>query len=259
MPAPLPKGKTPAYKGARFDTDGFCLAPNCNVRLCKITSDGQYKIIRKTCSKCGSAGLCMTDPHTHTHKKTNVHGYKKKAKSPRAVSSDLFGATEVGCASEHKRHMKRIDSRRGFVDGPFKDPPRNARRKPRRRKRRRSDPRSQKETVEGKKQSQSKTVPPAPFTTNLGNKVSFTQFPTADRERKSHVSCAKRPSEDNGGSQNSAEHPKKVSQSRNNIGKQQQQYEVCIGQIHNRLFVRRTSRGDEVVIRYPHGTFDIPV
>ena len=79
---------TPAYAGARFDANGHCLA-HSDVRLCRLTNSGQYKIVRKTCYKCGSAAL-MTDPHTV---KTNVHGYKKKALPSREIPSELLTAS----------------------------------------------------------------------------------------------------------------------------------------------------------------------
>ena len=43
-------------------------------RLCKLTDDGKYKIVRKTCQRCGSAALSTSI----TRVPTNVHGYKKK-------------------------------------------------------------------------------------------------------------------------------------------------------------------------------------
>ena len=41
---------TPAYKGARFNIEGKCIA-HSDVRLCRVTSDGGYKIVRKSCYK----------------------------------------------------------------------------------------------------------------------------------------------------------------------------------------------------------------
>ena len=43
---------TPAYKGARFNIEGRCIA-HSDVRLCRVTSDGGFKIVRKSCFKCG--------------------------------------------------------------------------------------------------------------------------------------------------------------------------------------------------------------
>jgi hypothetical protein len=91
----------PAYKGARFDADGFCLA-HSDVRLCRLTQNGQYKIVRKTCYKCGSAAL-MTDPHAQ---KTNVHGYKKKGVSHREMPSELLTAKGAGGDDGHRQHAK---------------------------------------------------------------------------------------------------------------------------------------------------------
>ena len=42
--------------GARFDINGFCVN-HPKLRMCKLTSDGKYIIVRKTCQRCGSAGL----------------------------------------------------------------------------------------------------------------------------------------------------------------------------------------------------------
>ena len=47
---------TPAYKGARFNIEGKCIA-HSDVRLCRVTSDGGYKIVRKSCYKCGSTSF----------------------------------------------------------------------------------------------------------------------------------------------------------------------------------------------------------
>lgn len=94
---------TPAYKGAKCDANGFCLAHH-DVRLCRLTSNGQYKIVRKTCYKCGSAAL-MTDPNVQ---KRNVHGYRKKAVPHREVPSGLVSAGGGGDGNLH-RHTKRID------------------------------------------------------------------------------------------------------------------------------------------------------
>jgi hypothetical protein len=36
----------PAYPGARFNSSGFCMN-HSNVRLCTVTDEGKYKILRK--------------------------------------------------------------------------------------------------------------------------------------------------------------------------------------------------------------------
>ncbi|KAL9188901.1 hypothetical protein ACHAXT_011391 [Thalassiosira profunda] len=82
----------PAHRGARFDTNGRCLA-HPDVRLCRLTNDGHYKILRKTCFKCGSAGL-MSDHD----KKISPHGYKKAAPH-REVPGALLTA---GHPSDHQ-------------------------------------------------------------------------------------------------------------------------------------------------------------
>ena len=62
---------SPAYKGARFNSRGLCTS-HSDVRLCRIASDGSFHIIRKTCFKCGSAGLAG-----HA-KKTKLHGCSER-------------------------------------------------------------------------------------------------------------------------------------------------------------------------------------
>ena len=79
------KQRAPAYSGARFDINGYCIS-HSDVRLCRVTETGQYKIVCKTCFKCGSIAL-ETDAH---YQKINVHGYKKKNSAPREVPSNLF-------------------------------------------------------------------------------------------------------------------------------------------------------------------------
>lgn len=107
----IDKGTTPAYKGARFDTDGFCLAHD-DVRLCRLTSNGQFKIVRKTCWKCGSAAL-MTNPKPHAHR-NNMHGYRKK-EFCREVPSELFfwsnEKREDGGISKKKLRVKAPESK----------------------------------------------------------------------------------------------------------------------------------------------------
>lgn len=74
------KQSAPAYSGARFDINGFCIT-HSDVRLCRVTETGQYKIVCKTCFKCGSSAL-ETDAHKQ---RTNVHGYERRASAPREV------------------------------------------------------------------------------------------------------------------------------------------------------------------------------
>ena len=43
QPAAAPqKPKRPAYEGAKFDVDGYCLVHR-KVRLCSVADDGRYK------------------------------------------------------------------------------------------------------------------------------------------------------------------------------------------------------------------------
>eukprot|EP00970_Alexandrium_tamarense_P011684 scaffold2561_cov262-Alexandrium_tamarense.AAC.1 len=93
-PSPLDKS-TPAYPSARFDSNGYCIA-HPSIRLCRLTNDGKYKIVCKTCFKCGSAGL-MTDAHEN---KIAVHGYKKKGSKHREIPS-LLTASGGGDGASH--------------------------------------------------------------------------------------------------------------------------------------------------------------
>lgn len=94
---------TPAYSGARFDKNGFCLAHQ-DVRLCSITSNGQYKIVRKICFKCGGAAL-VANP---SNQNMNVHGYQKKTLPHRGRQSDLLTAGD-GSGRDRRRNSKIIE------------------------------------------------------------------------------------------------------------------------------------------------------
>lgn len=72
----------PAHNGARFDPEGFCLTHN-DVRLCRLASDGKYKLVRKICFKCGTNGHVQ---------KTKLHEYRKKSMPHREVSSEFVSA-----------------------------------------------------------------------------------------------------------------------------------------------------------------------
>ena len=93
---------TPAYKGARFDTHGNCLT-HIDVRLCRLTSNGQYKIVRKTCYKCGSAALM--NEAANNNQGGGIHGYKKKSVVHRTIPSELY-------SGHHHRHHDREKSKR---------------------------------------------------------------------------------------------------------------------------------------------------
>lgn len=126
----FPPKSIPAYKGARFDAHGFCLV-HSDVRLCQITSNGQYRIVRKTCFKCGTAAF-MTDAHMQ---KINSHGYKKKSLQQRGIPSKLHAATlYVDKRKQHRSHAHHGNSnRRARTLSPHH--------------RRRDSPRSQKKTL----------------------------------------------------------------------------------------------------------------
>ena len=66
--------RTPAYSGAKFDVGGCCL-DHPSVRLCKPTSNGGYKIVRKTCYLCPSLKT--------TKKKKRPVGFAPSRSQPR--------------------------------------------------------------------------------------------------------------------------------------------------------------------------------
>merc|ERR1712194_701348 len=90
--------RVPAYDSARFDADGFCVA-HSDVRLSKL-SDGKYKIVRKTCFKCGSASLARDVTSRGNRRKTvssrdvpsevvQSRGNRRKTTSCRVVPSEV--------------------------------------------------------------------------------------------------------------------------------------------------------------------------
>ena len=91
------------FTGAKFDANGFCVA-HPDTRLCSITEDGKFKVVRKTCRKCGTAAL-MTDPR---NVKTNVHGYKHKPSKHREIKG-LMTCSESQVAHRRTQSHKEID------------------------------------------------------------------------------------------------------------------------------------------------------
>lgn len=95
----------PAYDGARFDVDGFCTL-HSDVRLCRPSDDGKYKIVRKMCFKCGSATLAR-----HMHSRGNrrmtlssrdvpneaveSRGRRRRTTLSRVVQSEVLAAGDV--------------------------------------------------------------------------------------------------------------------------------------------------------------------
>jgi hypothetical protein len=104
--SPLDKS-TPAYPAARFGIDGLCIS-HPSVRLCHLTTDGKYKIVRKTCPKCGTAGL-MNDEVSG--KVNHPHGYKKKSKvasksreNPNALTAKRSEGRRIERHNSHGTH-----------------------------------------------------------------------------------------------------------------------------------------------------------
>lgn len=79
---------TPAYPGARFNSAGYC-TNHSNVRLCTVTDEGKYKIMRKVCFKCGSSALRSQN----SSRVNTLHGCAKKEVRSRELPKDMLSAT----------------------------------------------------------------------------------------------------------------------------------------------------------------------
>lgn len=79
---------TPAYPGARFNSAGYC-TNHSNVRLCTVTDEGRYKILRKVCFKCGSSALRSQN----LSRVNTLHGCAKKEVRSRELPKDMLSAT----------------------------------------------------------------------------------------------------------------------------------------------------------------------
>ena len=64
--------RSPAYEGAKFDARGFCIYHE-DVRMCRVISNGKFKIVRKICYRCGSSSLARDKKRTK-----KLHAQKKK-------------------------------------------------------------------------------------------------------------------------------------------------------------------------------------
>lgn len=80
--------QTPAYTGALFNSLGFCINHH-NVRLCNVTREGKYKILRKICPKCGTSSLRS---NITRHRVTQLHGSAKKELPLRKMPKDMLTA-----------------------------------------------------------------------------------------------------------------------------------------------------------------------
>ena len=102
----------PAYPGARFNSSGFC-TNHSNVRLCTVTDEGKYKILRKVCFKCGSTSL----RNNTTRRVITLHGIVKKDIATRALPKGLFSGTvssdgDSGSAGDARKDQSLATSRR---------------------------------------------------------------------------------------------------------------------------------------------------
>ena len=80
--------QTPAYTGALFNSLGFCINHH-NVRLCNVTREGKYKVLRKICPKCGTSSLRS---NITRHRVTQLHGSAKKELPLRKMPKDMLTA-----------------------------------------------------------------------------------------------------------------------------------------------------------------------
>jgi len=80
--------QTPAYTGALFNSLGFCINHH-DVRLCTVTREGKYKILRKICPKCGSTSLRS---NITRHRITQLHGSAKKELPLRKMPKNMLTA-----------------------------------------------------------------------------------------------------------------------------------------------------------------------
>eukprot|EP00984_Skeletonema_dohrnii_P001789 scaffold590_cov100-Skeletonema_dohrnii-CCMP3373.AAC.2 len=97
----------PAYPGARFSSSGFCIN-HSNIRLCTVTDEGKYKILRKVCFKCGSSSM------RNNYRVTTLHGNAKKIIPVREVQKGMFSATT---SSDRGRQSGGGTSRRMNMSG----------------------------------------------------------------------------------------------------------------------------------------------
>eukprot|EP00985_Skeletonema_marinoi_P000866 scaffold353_cov161-Skeletonema_marinoi.AAC.8 len=97
----------PAYPGARFNSSGFCIN-HSNIRLCTVTDEGKYKILRKVCFKCGSSSM------RNNYRVTTLHGNAKKVIPVREVQKGMFSATT---SSDRGRQSGGGASRRMSMSG----------------------------------------------------------------------------------------------------------------------------------------------
>ena len=89
----------PAYSGARFDVEGFCIA-HSEVRLCKPTRDGDYKTVRKACYKCTTTAcaLLINDDPKNSKK---LLGFRKKPMHHRVVPNSVqVAGNNQSCISD---------------------------------------------------------------------------------------------------------------------------------------------------------------
>mmetsp|Transcript_41391 Transcript_41391/g.86882 ORF Transcript_41391/g.86882 Transcript_41391/m.86882 type:complete len:380 (-) Transcript_41391:111-1250(-) len=88
----------PAYDGARFDVDGFCVV-HSDIRLCRLI-DGKYKTVRKICFKCGAIAS--------RNQKTKLNGRRKNSTHRRDVPTSIGVSTGFdGCQAVGERHGKK--------------------------------------------------------------------------------------------------------------------------------------------------------
>ena len=123
----------PAYNGAKFDIDGFCRV-HADIRMCTVTEDGKYKIVRKLCSKCPNSGA-----RSNSHR-SKLHGYRKTPIPQRVVPNQHqhhHHHHHHATKSSNATHYIRGEQIK-IIDKPFNSPPPSPRRKVGQRRRRRT-------------------------------------------------------------------------------------------------------------------------
>jgi len=96
--------RRPAFSGACFDSDGFCLAHG-DVRIAKRLEDGGFKTLRTTCYRCSlTRSSTSVFPMGMVARNTQSGGFR-----PASNESSRIKATSRGRSSDRRTHRQRID------------------------------------------------------------------------------------------------------------------------------------------------------
>lgn len=110
--------RRPAFAGACFDADGFCLAHG-DVKIAKRLEDGEFKTLRTTCYRCSltrSASTAGCVPMGMVAQITQRRGFRPTApgRAAPAVASNELSRVEV------TRHERSLVDRRTRFEGDFR-------------------------------------------------------------------------------------------------------------------------------------------